>query len=347
MRTLFVTIVFMLLLGLPAPGLRAGESKATSMASYLYLKQDSDLFVGEGTSRLSEFSKDLDKARQAAKERSLADLASSVRVRVSSETSEHLELKQGKSSEAMSSDSSSRADVALENVKFLELDDFPSADQVTVLASISKEDYRRQLAGKSSPVYRPETGVRVFYGGFYPSWATDEASGSGFNSGPVSTSTYGAEVFWRSWVLGLGYTDTEFGFNGWTEAQGGSASQAWSGQVAITSLRAQFGYDWTPWAWRVQPYVPLRLEVGEVTQTVTNVYEGPAAATRVLVGPVIGLGLRYWPFDAVAFDVSIRSHPPIAWANFPPMSGAEQGASQYQGSLDNWEWQASVVWSGF
>src|SRR5258708_3633608 len=115
---------------------QAETSSSAAMASYVYIKQNSDLFVGEGTAKTSEFGDDQAKALDAAKERARADLASSVKVRIKSETSEKLESKDSKVSEEIKSQSQSQADVSLENVKYMEFKDFPGKGQVTVLASL-------------------------------------------------------------------------------------------------------------------------------------------------------------------------------------------------------------------
>src|SRR5258708_6643732 len=138
----------------------APASKAATMRAYMYIKEDSDRFVGEGVAELKEFDGDSVKALAAAKERARGDLASNVRVQVSSDTAEKLESKNGKVTEELKSESKSHADVALENVKYMEFKDFPEKGQMTVLASLSKEDYRRQLAGKKVSVYLPENSLR-------------------------------------------------------------------------------------------------------------------------------------------------------------------------------------------
>src|SRR6266852_388429 len=84
-----------------APGLSAASPDLWD--KYNNLTDRSDTYVGEGLAKASEFSGDANKALQAARQRAREDLASAVRVQVSSQTSESLELKGGKATEAFSS----------------------------------------------------------------------------------------------------------------------------------------------------------------------------------------------------------------------------------------------------
>lgn len=342
------------------------EADKDTWKKYNALKDDSDYFVGEGVAKVAEFNGDEDKAVEAAKERAREDLGRAVAVEVKSMTSEKIESGPTGISEELKTEGHSASQVKLENVKTREFKGFPSDGKITVLAYLSKEDYRRQLAGKSVQLYRPERGLRIIFGQISPRWLEDFANWSQLQiqstlNNPqlmnatrpswtgVSSYNLGVEAFWRDFVLGLSYS--QWSMN--TYAYGGSNPQL-GGQFSVTALSLQAGYDWTPWAWRLQPYLPLRLEATNLSSNFLMGVNGPIGAQsggytanedNMLFGALIGLGLRYWPFDSLAFDVCYRQHEGFGGSSVNVIS--EQKSGNLGVSLNSWEWQVSTVWSGF
>jgi hypothetical protein len=274
------------LLLLALAGLAAAEGAGTTameMKSYVYIKQDGSLYVGEGVADLKEFGGDFARAVVAAKERARLDLASGIRVEVSGETSEIQEASGSQVREDIKSSSSSRVLLNLENVKYMEFKSLPEQGQVTVLASLSKEDYRRQLAGKAVPVYAPENGLELSYGpgGFGEgNWLV----------GRGNESYLGVDVLFRSFVLGLE--------NGSGVLRFPNAVMD-NSELTVSLWNLEFGYDWTPWHWRFQPYVPLRI-------LAENVGIKELSSGTNVAGAEAGLGFRYWPTDSLAVDLNVR-----------------------------------------
>jgi hypothetical protein len=359
-------LVFAALLSVPfGPAAARADSKSAMTQSYIYLKQDADLYVGEGSAATKDFAGDMANTLGAAKERALADLASNVRVQVRSDTAEKLESKDGKVSEELKTQSSSHADVALENVQYLELKDFPDPGQATVLASLSKEDYRRQLAGKGAKVYIPQYGLRIGGGTFRSGMAPmfdnsipaseqkflNTLSNSSFDSSGAG-STFGLEVLWHGWVAGLDettYRQSYWKYDAKPGLFGGPYDQD-SADIYITVFKV--GYDWTPLPWRFQPFVPLRLEYGSwkvdnsdghTFQTTSGQYSADA------LGLSAGLGCRYWPSDSIALEFNIAWHQGLP-ASLTDSSG--NAFKTYDGSnpttsLTGPTAELSILWSSF
>jgi hypothetical protein len=299
-------VILMLLANLlPVTILSAKDSPAEHL--YMTMKQNQDLFVGEGTADISDFQgKPLD-ALAAAKERARADLAANIKVHVSSQVTENLESKDGKSSEEIKSQSKSQADIDLQNVKYIEMRDYPEQGEMTVLASLGKEDYRRQLAGKGVAVYRPENGLRVNFGGYRPSFLGDyltelpdssamvtgtNAVGGGFNV-PLN---FGVDVVWRDFVIGLAVAHFDEGIYTYdTGPKTQTNAPGWNTtDFSATFVQAQLGYDWTPFSWRLQPFIPVRLE---------DIEAFLSGANGNLIDLSAGLGLRFWPNDSLALEL--------------------------------------------
>jgi hypothetical protein len=295
------------------------------MGAYVYIRQDSDLYVGEGIAKLSDFDNDPAKASAAAKERAMADLASSVQVRVHSETTENLESKNGKMDEDIKSRSQSQADIVLDNVKTMEFKGMPDQGSVTVLASLSKEDYRRQLAGKGVKVYLPELGLRI--GGILSFPSTDDLHGDqphhpgGDPAGPE------LDFIWRSFYLGYQIQFDQYGAPGQMPK-------------SYTISAINLGYDWTPWAWRVQPFVPLQIQYAywDMDPSFAQTFEASA-----------GLGLRLWANDSVAFQIQGTWNQGL-WGGGIYQSGGNLLAvngHDAQVAMTGPEWAAGITWSGF
>jgi hypothetical protein len=332
-------------------------STATDTKAYLSIRQDPDLYSGDGSATLKDFP-DRAGAVEAARSRAKAALAESVKVEIKSAVSETLKDTDGKSSQAIESKTQSESKVELQNVRFLVLDDFPQAGQLTVLASLSKEDYRRQLAGQAVPLYRAKYGLRLamisstFVDLQKLYLAQDKAArqgsyalsgGQSYRGGAEPAIDraigYGLQFDWLGWVAELDYTGVPgLNFYQYDPASGTYKSIT---DADFEAFGGEIGYDYVPWSWRVQPFVPLRLRAEGINW-------GPYSA--ISYAAAIGLGLRYWPTDSVSFDFSgrwvqglgqVTAHQDNGQSiNFGPDLGTSFSTSRAQ-------WQAGISWSGF
>jgi hypothetical protein len=274
---------------------------------------------------LKDFGGDPPKASAAAKQRALGDLAANVRVQVTSDSAEKTVSKDGKVSEELQSQSQSHADVALENVKTMEFKDFPNAGQVTVLASLNKEDYRRQLAGKAVKVYRPELGFRISGVVALPDTADlheDQQSHPGGDPAGI-----GLDVVWRSFYFGYQIQFDQYG-----------PADKIPKSYTISALN--LGYDWVPWAWRVQPFVPVQLQYAYWDMD-------PSFAQTVEAGA--GLGLRFWANDSIAFQVQGLWNQGL-WGGAVYQSGGNAltvNGHDAHVAMTGPQLGAGITWSGF
>jgi hypothetical protein len=264
--------------------------------TYIAMKQDGDIYLGEGVAELKDFDGDKLKARAAAKERARGDLAANVSVEVKSQSSEKLESKDGKVSDELKSQTSSQADLKLDNVKYLELNDYPAAGQLTVLASLDKEDYRRQLAGQGVRVYAPEWGVKLSLGRAqsypYKRLAANKVPDAYLAANPNTPlpdsslnewiNTVGLDLDYRSWEMGLQTWSSNLHFPVW-DPKTGTYKDGGGGVDAAFHV----GYNWTPWKTRLQPFVPLQLTLAFLQNNYATGYGA-------------GLGLRFWMTDSLA-----------------------------------------------
>jgi hypothetical protein len=326
--------------------------------TYIAMKQDSDIYLGEGVAELKDFDGDKLKARSAAKERARGDLAANVSVEVKSLSSEKLESKDGKVSEELKSQSSSQADLKLDNVKYVELDEYPEPGQVTVLASLNKEDYRRQLAGKTTPVYRPEYGIKLdAWGLSLPSFNTIEDSGtnaanlplaggngssSNSNSNGATTGStgdtpgIGMEFVWKDFSLGLDYYSKDMQVYLYHPSAGNYDRITDGLSLAMVSL----GWQWIPWDWRVQPFFPVGLD-GAFSDF--NYFQAYGA------GAFAGAGLRYWPSDSFSIELSWRYLQGFNDADYEKAGQPMllRPGQQADFSLTGQQTRAAIQWSGF
>jgi hypothetical protein len=316
----WVALVFLLL------GPRAAfAAQSPAEHTYIAMKQDSDIFLGEGVAELKDFDGDKLKTRAAAKERALGDLAANVSVEVKSQSSEKLESKDGKVSEELKSQSSSQADLKLDYVKYVELDEFPGSGQVTVLASLDKEDYRRQLAGKAVKVYRPEFGFRISGVLGLPDTADlhlDQDHHPGGDPAGV-----GLDIVLQSFYFGY---QIQFDQTGGTDQNPKS--------YTINALH--LGYDWVPWAWRVQPFVPIQVQYSywDMDPSFAQTIEASA-----------GLGLRFWANDTVAFQVQAAWDQGL-WGGAIYQSGGNSltvNGHDAHVAMTGPQFGAGITWSGF
>jgi hypothetical protein len=325
------------MLALPAAwasGQAGSSGTEAATKAYIYLKQDSSLYVGEGTASAGEFGGDELKAMAAARERAKAALADSVQVHIRSEVAESLKSKDGKVSEEIQSQSKSQADVSLENVKYMELQDYPGKGKATVLASLSKEEYRRQLAGKKVSVYLPENGMRFKIVGDAPWWLHDSGYSPGFD--------LGLEFIHRSFMGGFEIVQDQLNLGG--NQSGGGSSQGGgggggggggSGGYSGERVSGLLGYNWTPWAMRLQPYVPIRVEYQWINFN---------DVTAGLFGGSAGIGLRWWANDSLALDCTARYSLGFNQADYRP---AGPGSASLWANTTGPQLDVGLLWSGF
>jgi hypothetical protein len=234
----------------------------------------------------------------------------------------------GKSSQSIQSQGQSSTELSLDNVKVRTFSDFPKTGELTVLAYLSKEDYRRQLAGKAAPVWLPEHGLRLGLSYYFPDSLNDLVSrmkslGKGASSG--NSTNHVAEdldFFWRDWVLGVSYESPAWG-DGGLEA-------------------ASLGWQWVPWATRSQIFVPLRAEVAGV-----QVGSSYAALSWGAFG---GLGWRYWFTDGLAFEAAGLWHQALSSGHYVDGQGQslqDSAGKDLNFSLTGYQVRLGIVWSGF
>jgi hypothetical protein len=320
--------------------------------AYITMKQDADLFVGEGVAEVKDFDSHAGAALAAAKQKARADLAESIHVHVSSEMTDKTQAKDGQVKEEISSESKSRSDLDLEGVKYLELRDYPEAGQMTVLASLSKEDYRRQLAGKATHVYRPEYGIKLeAWGLSLNSFNTIENTGmnaptnlplapgsqtNGSTSSTGNTPGIGMEFVWKDFSLGLDYFSKDMQVYLYQPGPKDYLAVTDGLSLAMVSL----GWQWIPWDWRVQPFVPVGFNGAFSNFNYFQTYG---------LGVFAGVGLRYWPSDSFSIEISWRYLQGLNTSDYEKDGqalhlGPQQDASF---SLTGQQTRAAIQWSGF
>jgi hypothetical protein len=297
----------------------AGESMA--MKTYLHLKEDDSIYMGEGVADAKDFpsvAKALEAARQSAK----GSLAEAIHVRVNSATTEKLSSEDGKDHASIQSSTQSQSDVAIENIKYIEFTDFPDKGQETVVARVSKEDYRRQLAGKKVSVYLPEHAMKIRTMLDGPDWLVGHYQ-PGLN--------LGMELLWGPWMIGGDWeNDTVQSTNNHSFMQPTGYSDP-----NISRFGLSAGYNWTPWAVRFQPYFPLRLHYQ---------WANTGQLTANLAGASAGLGFRWWPADSFAVDLCGRY---VAGFNTVQMQPFPAGYNPLQASLTGIQIELGLLLSSF
>jgi hypothetical protein len=297
----------------------AGDSP--SMKVYLHLKEDESLYMGEGTAEAKDFGGSVAKALAAARQQAKGSLAEAIQVRVSSETTEKLSAKDGKASEDVQSETKSKTDLALENIKYAEFTDFPDKGQVTVAATLSKEDYRRQLAGKKVSVYLPEHALKVRTTMDAPNWLVGHYQ-PGLN--------LGLELMSGPWTIGGDWENDSVQS---PNSHGLQSPPGSSPNISRFSLSA--GYNWTPWAVRFQPYFPVRVHYQ---------WGGMGQLTANLAGASAGLGFRWWPSDTFALDLCGRY---VVGFNSIEMQPFSAGQDPLQANLSGVQVEIGLMWSSF
>ncbi len=318
----------------------AGAADSPAMRTYIHMKQDSDLFLGEGLAEKKDFDGNAAKALEAAHSRANGALAEAIRVRLSSQITEELQSKDGKTTEAIKSRTQSQAEVSVENVKFMEFADFPEPGQMTVLATVSKEDYRRQLAGKGVRVYHLESGLRASAALAVSPGLGDLTRSSNDEPGDALAGA-SLDFLWRDLFAGL-----QFGMIG--KGQGGGSTTGSTAPKPTSVLNAavnrysfHLGYDWTPWSRRLQPFLPVQVQYSywDMDPQVAQTFDAAA-----------GLGLRYWANDTMAFQILGSYHQALSGGAIADKSGKAllmPGGAQATVSASGGEGSVGIIWSGF
>jgi hypothetical protein len=315
---------------------------------YLAIKEDGDLYVGEGVAELKEFPASELKALEAARERARAALGGAIQVRVRSEISEQSSQGKEGSSEELSAKSSSIADLVLENVHSEDFIGLPKEGRITVLAWVSKEDYRRQLAGQKVPVYRHQWGFKAGIGparidsvAVLMDSVKDYVSPIGIrgtvDKSPIAFAPM-VELGWQGWALGLQSWGLQIDTYDYSGSNGGGPGRH---DYSFNALLFQAGYDITPWAWRLQPYAPLRLEGASVSLGPYSTFLSSATA---------GGGLRFWATDSLAVEAAGSYRFGLNSSTFVDKAGQELrlGSGAVPSiSLSGFQLLAGLRWSGF
>jgi hypothetical protein len=269
-----------------------------SDVSYQALRQDPGLYVGEGVAQLSEHGGDPLEAERAALVAARSALAESIEVRISVITTDVLVGGSKAATEQLTSKSRSVSVVELAGVRTRTFTDLPKAGDITVLAYLTKADYRRLLGGRLDD--SPHAALDLILSGQLFVDASDFSPALNSSSSAPTLYMPGFELSFGSWALGLSAFTYELkGSNTWDPRElqfnpapaGGGGN--WSGHMQI--LRAGAGYNWLLGKARWQPYVPLRLECQwlDVSEVASGVYPGVSA----------GVGLHYWFNNNAALDL--------------------------------------------
>lgn len=310
---------------------------------------DGDLYAGEGVVTVATYGGDLDKAKASGRERARGNLAENIKVRVVSKTTDSQSSANGVSSEKIEAVSSSSADLELENIQYKVLEDYPKAGQLTVLATLSKEDYQRQMDQRVL-AFRPLRGLRL-WGGMLENQILDSYSqdygsppvglvNSGANQGGANGGAsigFGADFYWHSWFAGAGLSLDSQGLYTYepTTHLYGHNSNPWS------LIQAKAGYEWTPWATRLQVAFPVQLEAAYLSWD-------PHFASGY--GAAGGARFRYWTTDRVAFDVGALWHQGLSESDVATRDGQAAlltPTKPVRFSLTGVEFTVGILWNGF
>lgn len=326
--------VFASLLGSAFIFLNAGVLQASSFertrADYLGIRDNSDLFVGEGAAWLKDEGDDLAQATAIATARARGSLAQAIEVRVQSSTEVEAKNSPEGSTETARQRDVSSSDLKLAYVKTQAFEDFPKRGQVTILAWVSKEDWRRQMKGKGPVVYRPENGIRLGGGSWYPGEFTLFPTKQYFEQ-------HGFELglVWAHWVVEGMFLMGNFVPVNSTDPP-----------TDLNTTVINLGYEWAPFAWRIQPFVPVGLSYAGQRVSMES---GSDNASNY--GVYVGLGARYWPSDSFALEVSVRQYFPLNRVEGDAISYDTNGwqAASFKPvfELSGGSFAVQVLWSAF
>jgi hypothetical protein len=348
MRRLLLLSACLLPLALPAAEDAAAATLKAQQRVYDGIMSDSDVYAGEGIVSLKSFGDDLARAKASGRERARANMVEGIRVRVVSKTTDTQSNGADGSKEEVKAESSSSADLELEGIQYKYLDGYPKEGQLTVLAYLSKEEWQRQ-SDKRMLGYRPLRGLRLWGGVIEnqslndipmnsPSDGPTVASNGSKGGGSSSSVTLGGDFYWSSWIVGVGASFANKDVFQWQPKLNAYElrSQPWS----ILHLKA--GYEWTPWATRVQVVLPLQAEYNFLN------WDPYFAQSFGVAG---GLRLRYWASDRVAFDVGGLWHYGLSQEDIKGRGGESMyisralKAAQFGGTAP--ELSVGVLWNGF
>jgi hypothetical protein len=274
--------------------LRPASSAAAGIdADYTSLKQDPSLYCGEGVARLREHGGDPLEAERAALAAARGDLAESIETRISVLTTDVLIGGSKKAEERISSQSRSVSVVQLANVRTRTFTDRPHAGELTVLAYITRADYRRLLGGRLDD--SPHGALTVMLGGQSYVNAVDLGQALGIGETAPNFLLPGFEVAFGPWSAGFSAFSYRLSGGAWDpkELVYSPGPSVWHGNLQF--MRASAGYDWRLGKARLQPYVPLRLECQWL-----NISE---YVSKTLPGGSAGVGMRYWLNNHAALDL--------------------------------------------
>lgn len=298
-----------------ASGLAAGPLEDAS-ADLARARRDSGLYVGEGVADAKDHGGDALKAWFKAREDARAALALAVQARIRSRVSQTITVSGGRSVESVQAESSSESDVNLRNIGYREYRGLPGPGQVTVLAFITKEDYRRMLAGLQQRAFHPENGVMLgvrfkdlagLRGLLEASQAAQSAAPDlpqYANKGKATVGPAPAYLFpmieahWRDLYAGVGWHHNTLGVYAFDAA----ADQVYRhSQHTLNAFLYELGWDWAPWDRRLQPYFPLRLQAAHV-ELQSSSKSRSVSYPAWLYSATAGLGLRFWANEKVALE---------------------------------------------
>lgn len=371
--------ILVFLLVLSAPGLSAGSAadRKRDWNVYLKLTSDGDLYTGEGSASAGDFKGGYAAAEQAARTRARAALAESIRVRVSSETTSTLQGDSLSVTETVKAVAKSSSDIQLENVSLKTFKDQPEEGDVLVVAYLSKENYRRQLAGKNAPLYRPENGVRLGMDWIFITWMNplDYEDELHQKAVPDNSMTFlrlfepSLDFVWNNFTAGFSMAVGGDQFSILRTYNPSASNPALVYLVrplnVDLNLMVKLGYDWTPLNWKLQPFVPLRLEYsylrlalgsgGVLDSNGNPIQYGATRYSAGLFGASAGLGLRYWANDNTALEAAgIASlgfnTATLADADGRPLRFARPGplyVAESSASLTGLQFRVGLLWSGF
>jgi hypothetical protein len=282
-----------------ALALLPSAARAQADDDYASLKSDSGLYCGEGVASLSEHGGDPLEAEKAALLAARGALAEAIEIRISVLTTDVLVGGSKAAEEHLSSKSRSISVVELANIRTRTFTDRPRAGDITVLAYITRTDYRRLLGGRLDD--SPHGALTLFLGAHSLTQGADLAQAMGTSGAPLIYLP-GFELAFGSWTGGLSAFSYRLnGSDTWDPRENKSTPAGggvWHGNLQL--IRVDLGYDWRIGKARFQPYVPLRLECQwmSLSEPASGVFPGASA----------GLGLRYWFSNHVALDLRGRWH---------------------------------------
>lgn len=327
MRSVFIIPILLM----ACARLWAGPSPEQARRQYVVIKDDGSLFVGEGSAWLKDEGESLERAQGVAVARARGSLAEAIEVRVQSRVEVSEESGPDGAKESAKAKAVSSSDLTIHLVKTQIWEDFPKKGQVTALAWISKEEWRRQKKGKEVAVYRPENGLRLYTQLYFPKFIrNDKTKGVNENKG------WGLGLVWRHLFAAFSSSVASFDMN---------PQQDSNRPGELISEMVELGYEITPWEWRVQPYLPLGLAYGN-----HEINAGGPPEHASTYGGFLGGGLRYWPNDSLAIELQGRYFVPLGAApdvKLAYSSGGQQRSLQLTPDLSGLDIRAQVLWSAF